>query len=218
MKNELLFALSEWLAPPLVTLLGKTLRKVEIGRENLEKLKREGAFIYALFHGRMFFPVWRNRGTGAAALVSQSRDGEAVARLVQRLGLRTVRGSSHRGARDAIRGMVSLLREGNVGAIMVDGPRGPRDEPKIGTLLIARLAGVPILPICGAAHPSWEFHSWDRFQLPKPFAKAVLVYGKPFHVPSDIRGDALEAKRLELKEQLLALREIADRVARGEQR
>ncbi len=214
MKDETLYRLTEAFGPGLVGMLGYSLRLQRIGEEHLRSVQSRGFWLFALFHGRMFIPVWLHRQQGITALVSQSRDGEAVARLVQRLGYHTVRGSSHRGGRDALRGMVQANRDHGTTAIMVDGPRGPREEPKLGTLAIARNSGAPILPTLGAACPNWQLHSWDRFQIPKPFSRAVIGYGEPLDIPRNARGEELERLRIELKQRLLELQSTLDNVVR----
>ena len=216
MKDETLYRLIEILGPHLASVLGHSLRIHQYGVENLRLVQERGARLYASFHGRMLIPVWLHRRQGITALISQSRDGEAVTRLVQHLGYNTVRGSSHRGGRDALRGMMEANRNGGVTAIMVDGPRGPREDPKLGVLAIARNAGVPILPILGAAYPNWELHSWDHFQIPKPFSHSVIGYGEPLEIPKSAKGEKLERLRIELKNRLLSLQSTIDHLAKNE--
>ncbi len=211
MKDETLYKISETVGPFLVGLIARTVRMQYHGLEHKEKLEKEGTgHLLALFHGRMFLPVWHLRKKGYTALVSSSRDGEMVTRLVARLGHDTVRGSSNKGASRALKGMVSAIKSGNNGAVMVDGPKGPIYDPKIGTIAIARLADVPILPLLASSKPNKQFGSWDRFQLPLPFSKGVMVYGAPLHVPHRADKDEMETLRLELQHRLLKLIEKAD--------
>jgi len=212
-KEETRLRLISSVGPKVVAALARTLRIEVRGLEHRRAVEESGRpHLLACLHGRMFLPVWMLRHDGYTALVSQSRDGELVSRLVAGLGIATVRGSSTRGGSVALKATVRLLQEGNLTAVMVDGPRGPREEVKVGTLAIARLAGVPILPLTAGAWPAWEFHSWDRFQLPRPFARGVMVYGEPLEVPREAKGEALEELRLELQRRLVAAREEADRL------
>ena len=64
----------------------------------------------------------------------------------------------------------------------VDGPRGPRQKCKPGVVLVARDTGSPILPVVAVANRYWEFNSWDRFKIPKPFTKIVMLYGEPISI------------------------------------
>jgi tetraacyldisaccharide 4'-kinase len=214
MKDRILFFVMEHLGSRFVQLLGRTLDVEIIGREYLERareLSKTGTWMFAVFHGRMFVPVYHQRDQGITALVSRSKDGEGVARLVQRLGYRTVRGSTAKGGAEGMLTMIRTARS-SVVANMIDGPTGPREEPKIGTIAISRTAKVPIVPIIGSAAPSREFdRSWDRFQLPSPFARAVLGYGEPIIINPDHKSEEeLEQDRLELKRRMIELREQVD--------
>ena len=211
LKYRILYFLAQYLGPVLVGMIARTMRVRVVGAEHRRAAEDQGHFIIAALHGRMFLPVWGYRHSGITALVSQSRDGETVTRLVMGLGYGTVRGSSHRGALSAVRGLLNTLKQGPI-AILVDGPKGPREEPKIGTIAVARASGRPILPMVGASHPAIEFHSWDRFQLPKPFSRGILIFGEPYIIPRDVKSEELEEWRLDLKRRLVGLREEADRL------
>ena len=139
------------------------------------------------------------RGRRISVLVSQSRDGELIARTVARLGIDSSRGSSSRGG---IAGMRSLLRKAAEGwdiAFTPDGPRGPLREVQPGVILAAASTGLPILPVAIAASRAKLLRSWDRFMVPLPFSTVHIVYGEPLVV--ERRGD-LEAAAAELKRRL----------------
>ena len=149
-----------------------------VGFEHVERAHATGKpFMHILWHGRMIAPVWHRRRSKAVAMISQHRDGELVARVVQKLGYETVRGSSTRGGTKAALEMLDRLKRGQPAAMICDGPRGPIYEMKPGTPFLAIQAQAAILPTTCAAAPSWIFHSWDRFMLPKPFAKVYILYG-----------------------------------------
>ncbi|MBD3166677.1 DUF374 domain-containing protein [bacterium] len=215
MNGERLFWIAEHLGPRAVALIGRTIRFRRYGVKHLRQMEQQDGFIYACPHGRMFLPVWFHRHTNLTTLVSQSRDGELVTRLVRGLGHDTVRGSSHRGASAGLKGLLRVLKRGGVVALMVDGPKGPAYEPKIGTIAVARMSGAPILPIVGAARHAWTFNSWDRFQLPQPFTVGVVAYGEPLRVPREADEEEMERYRRILQAHLVSLRDTADRLARG---
>src|SRR5690606_30006805 len=123
------------------------------------------------WHGHLLVFAFRQRGAGLATLISQSKDGEYIARVVQRWGFTVLRGSSSRGGSGALRSMVRVLRDGQSLAVTPDGPRGPRRRLKPGSLLAARMSGVPILPTAAAATRAWWLGGWDRFLVPKPLAR-----------------------------------------------
>ncbi|MDP8206480.1 MAG: lysophospholipid acyltransferase family protein [Candidatus Electryonea clarkiae] len=216
MKDATLLKIIEKTGPGLLALFGKSLRYTVYEEDRFERLKDQGGFILVTFHGRMFMPITFCRGNDITALISQSRDGDLVSKLADVIGYGSIRGSSTRGARKALKEMISTLNEGRIIANMVDGPRGPFEEPKIGALSLARLTGKPILPVIGASYPNWELKSWDHFQLPKPFSRAVMIWGEPFTVPRYARGEELEKYRIELRDSMKKLREKADLLARGQ--
>jgi lysophospholipid acyltransferase (LPLAT)-like uncharacterized protein len=211
--DRFLFWAARYVAPLIVRALAVTLRVVRHDEHHWHAVReRRRGWVWACLHGRMFVPVWVHRGEDITTLVSRSRDGELVARLVEGLGHATERGSSHRGGAEGLRRMIAALRRGPV-AMMVDGPRGPREVPKIGTVALARAGGVPVLPITASAERAWTFSSWDRFQLPRPFSRVHLLYGEPMVVERSAKGEALEQARASLQARLVALRVRADELA-----
>jgi hypothetical protein len=156
-----------------------------------------GPWCLALRHGEQFGLLAWPRRRPVVALVSRSRDGELLARALPRLGLAVVRGSSSRGGAEGLRAVVRRLRSGGVdAAFAVDGPRGPAGAVRPGALAAARAAGGHVVPLACAARPALVFaRSWDRFELPLPFARVVVAVGEPI-APS--RPDALGALAAEL--------------------
>jgi lysophospholipid acyltransferase (LPLAT)-like uncharacterized protein len=178
----------------LLSALLSTCRVSHRGLENLEQLQREGkAAVLVLWHGRLLPCTYWNRHRRLVTLVSQHRDGEYIARIVERWGYTTVRGSSSRRPAGALRELVRHVRAGRSVAITPDGPRGPRQVIKPGALLAAQLAGVPIIPGAGGASRAWWFGGWDRFLVPKPFSRVRIVYGEPIWVPRDADEARVEA-------------------------
>lgn len=170
-----------------------------VNDEPWSAMRRSGEpFIFALWHGDLLPLLVHHRGQGVAVLISEHRDGETVARVARGLGLRTVRGSSTRGGARAIAALVRELREGREVAITPDGPRGPARRFAPGTLVAAQRARVPIVPIGVRVDRAWRLHSWDRFAIPKPFARVTIAYGEPVRVHADTpREAALLAERFE---------------------
>jgi lysophospholipid acyltransferase (LPLAT)-like uncharacterized protein len=190
--------------------------RVEIvNAEPVQELERKGEpVLYALWHGRMLVPVWWHRGTGLVAMVSQHEDGEMVSQLVARMGYRTVRGSSTRGGSAAARQLVAAIRNGTVAAMICDGPRGPAFEMKIGTPWIAAMARAWVVPITWAGNRVWRFGSWDRFQVPQPFSRAVVLLDDPLP-PVEKETAAVEEFRLLLERRMNDLVERAEKHVRG---
>lgn len=179
------------------------MRKMEQGDER---------FILAFWHRHLLLMPYSYRGKGISVLVSQSRDGELIARTVARLGIDSSRGSSSRGG---VAGMRTLLRKAGEGwdiAFTPDGPRGPASEVQPGVILAAAATGFPIQPVALAATRAKRLRSWDRFLIPLPFSCVHFVYGEPLRV--ERRGDS-EAAARELKRRLDAAEAEAEGWAGG---
>jgi lysophospholipid acyltransferase (LPLAT)-like uncharacterized protein len=161
-----------------------------------------GGAVYVTWHQRMSYFFHFGGSHHVTTMVSRSRDGEYAARLANCLGFRTVRGSSSRGGTTAVRELTRRIREGELGGMLADGPQGPARVAKMGSVMIARNAGVPIIPVLWGADRCWMFNSWDRYLVPKPFARIVLLAGEPIWIPATAKGDDLEAYRRLLEERL----------------
>jgi lysophospholipid acyltransferase (LPLAT)-like uncharacterized protein len=151
---------------------------------------------------------WHNRQIGflrlaswlrpVRVLVSQHGDGEIITRIMARFGVGTVRGSSTRGGKTALRQMLAASRESHIG-ITPDGPVGPRYEVKSGVVSLAALTGLPVFWASWSTDKAWVFDSWDRFMLPKPFATLRFQARGPLILDKHARPEALAAARLELE-------------------
>jgi lysophospholipid acyltransferase (LPLAT)-like uncharacterized protein len=201
-------------AAGFIRALRATVRLRHHGDERMRRWERDGShFILAFWHRHLLLMPYAYKGRRISVLVSQSTDGELIARTVARLGIDSSRGSSSRGG---IAGMRSLLRKAAEGwdiAFTPDGPRGPLREVQAGVILAAAATGLPILPVAVAATRAKLLRSWDRFVVPLPFSTVHFVYGEPLAV--ERRGDTVEAaaelkRRLEMAEaeaELLAKRD-----------
>lgn len=161
-------------------------------------------FIYAFWHQRQVFFTVSHRGDRMSVLISKSVDGEMIAETIRICcGVTAVRGSTSRGASDAVRGMITALRSGLDLGITPDGPKGPKEEIKEGVMYLAQKLGVPILPITNASSNRLILKkTWDQFQIPMPFGRSVVVYGEPIFVGL---ADDLKLKAAELKLSLDAI-------------
>ncbi len=188
----------------LIRLISRTYRYRIVGLENERRALRDhGKVVYASWHQRMFpgFTFFTDRQP-IAIMISQSRDGEMIARAVAMLGWRPVRGSSSKGGLRALKQLRSLAGQGFRIMHIVDGPQGPFGGVKPGLLTIAQVSGAPILPVIGSFDRCWTFSSWDRFMVPKPFSKILVRFTSPITVPRRLAADAFEALRLNLENQI----------------
>src|SRR5688500_3098880 len=126
-----------------------------VSAEPPRHLTAKHGVIYTLWHGRLLPLTFFHRNQNIATLISQSSDGEYIARVVERWGYTALRGSSSRGGSGALREMVKVARSGRSLAITPDGPRGPRQKLKPGVLTLAQLTGLPIVPMSASATRAW---------------------------------------------------------------
>lgn len=187
-----------YLAYAYLTFVGLTTRVRVLGGEHKQALRdKKQRFLYAFWHQRQVFFTYTHRDDGAAVLVSRSKDGELIAETMRLSRIAACRGSSSRGGAVAAREMIEAVEQGLDIGITPDGPKGPAREVKPGVLFLAQKLGIPILPLTNAMTHRLELKkAWDRFQVPLPFGRAVLVYAPPIWVKE---GDDLEAKAAELK-------------------
>jgi lysophospholipid acyltransferase (LPLAT)-like uncharacterized protein len=180
-------------------LLGRTWRFRVVNGETLRGLRAEKrGFIFSLWHGQLLPLLWFHRNQGVLVMISEHRDGELVARAAASLGFGLIRGSTTRGADRALISLGRELKSGREAAITPDGPRGPAKEFAPGALIAAQRADSFILPTVAIADRAWYLRSWDRFMIPKPFARVTIAYGPPTKVlASTPRAAAEEGNRFE---------------------
>ena len=181
-------------------MLAKTWRIRVIGDEglNAERTARRPV-IFVLWHGQMLPLLYQHRNQAVRVLISEHRDGELVARTAIALGFGTVRGSSTRGSGRALLGLVREVEAGKDIAVTPDGPRGPAKSFAPGALIVAQRTGARLVPITAVAKSAWHLKSWDRFMIPKPFARVVISYGPMTSVDAtDVRDAQHEAERIKV--------------------
>jgi lysophospholipid acyltransferase (LPLAT)-like uncharacterized protein len=200
------FFLAEHVGTPLLRMLLGSLRVTVSGEEDANALCDDHpSVVFCSWHNQLLYPTYRRRHTHGVVVISQHADGELIARVAQRLGPGVVRGSTTRGGARALVQLVRLARDGYDIGITPDGPRGPRYIVQPGVVYIAQKAGAPVVPMGFASERYWEFRSWDRFRVPKPWSRAHLAYGEPIHVPKDLDDASVEAWRLRVQAGLMAV-------------
>ena len=177
-----------------IRILGWTSKIKYIGEENIPPRP----FIYAFWHNRLLLVSYTHRGRAIRVLASTSKDGDVSVLGNRQFGHRIIRGTSsstREGAKTAIK-IITSLKEGNVVAITPDGPTGPALEVKKGTPYMAQKAGCPVVPVSWAVKRKVILNTWDKFVLPLPFNKCIVVTGRPVYVgPSeDIEKAAIDIK------------------------
>jgi lysophospholipid acyltransferase (LPLAT)-like uncharacterized protein len=153
--------------------------------------------MHVLWHGQQLPLLWTHRRRGIAVIISEHRDGELIARVAHSIGFRTVRGSTTRGGARALLRGCRELEEGHDLAVTVDGPRGPAGTVAPGCLVISQRTGAPMVPTAASAARAWRLNSWDRFMIPKPFARVTVTYGAPMRIEAGSpRGALQDAERV----------------------
>lgn len=182
LTDRLLLALAPGLASRIIRVLHWSIKTEIIGLEATQGCWDKGvSIIFASWHDELLMMPMSYRGPGARILISASKDGELIARMIKHFGVSAVRGSSSRGGRAAFRELLSLTNEPLDLGITPDGPRGPRHQLKDGIVQLARLSGRPVVPVSYMCSKGHRFASWDRFLLPFPFGRAVFSYGEPLY-------------------------------------
>ena len=197
----------------LVRLLSKSYRYRLVDTDNEQRaLEDHGSIVYASWHQR-FFPGITFFATRKpiAIMISQSRDGEMIARVVDILGWQSVRGSSTKGGVRALKQIRDLASRGFRFGHIVDGPQGPFGVIKPGLLTIAQFAGAPIVPVIMSAERRWIFNSWDRFMVPKPFSRVFIRFAPPIFVPRRLKAEDFETLRRHIETVVQALYEQTDK-------
>ncbi len=203
--------LSQWilragLMPVLsagIHLYFRTIRFVWSGEERVRAhLEQGGRLVCAIWHQRIFLAVGyavRFASYAPSVMISRSRDGDMIADVYSRLGLRPVRGSSSAGGRRALTALVEDLETHQIAVHVVDGPQGPKGIVKGGLVRLAQRSGVLVFPVYLSGPRLWILRSWDRCLVPKPFSTVSVRWGEPLLFPEETDGAAFERCRREIE-------------------
>ena len=171
-----------------------------------------GCILFAFWHENILVPCHAFARRDTLVLISQHADGEMIARVCKHMGWGTVRGSSTRGGIKAMREMMRASTGRHI-AVMPDGPRGPRRHVELGLIFLAAKTGMPIV-LLGVGHDRpWRLKTWDRFCVPRPFSKALVLGSAPILIPPDANKSELEALRQQVEQTLNDLTDHAERLA-----
>jgi lysophospholipid acyltransferase (LPLAT)-like uncharacterized protein len=172
----------------------------------MDYLKNGGAVLLCVWH-QQFFSVIRHAKNykiyNPNIMISQSRDGEIVARMCKYNGWNAVRGSSSRGGMKALKCMITKLKETKLAGHIIDGPKGPSGKVKPGVIRLAHATDAVIVPVFVSAEKAWHFNSWDKFLLPKPFSKVRLGFGKMIKFDRVKDEKSFEKQRKQLEDIML---------------
>jgi lysophospholipid acyltransferase (LPLAT)-like uncharacterized protein len=189
---------------PFLRTLGSTWSWKVSGAEQLDAIAARGLHpIHAFWHGRIFPATIYFQRRDIVVITSENYDGEWIARIIQKFGYGTARGSSSRGGPRALLQLVREVKSKGV-AFTLDGPRGPAEHAQPGAVWLAKATGNPLLPFHCEAASAWTLNSWDRTQVPKPFTTVAMAIAEPLYVPCDAGEQALDQWQARLQESLAA--------------
>ena len=172
-----------------------------------------GPVIFCTWHNRLALAMSANGDfvrekwpcAGLCAMISASRDGAFLASLVEPFGVVAIRGSASRRGAQALLEATTWMEKNYSIAITPDGPRGPAYKVQEGIIHLAQLTGRPIIPMSNYTRHKITLGSWDKFQIPLPFARCVLRYGQPFRVPREATAEAREQLCLDLEKAMMEI-------------
>lgn len=212
-------ARSAFVKSALVQLIAGYLKLVRVTNPPLEEsadieaiLRRFSPSIITFWHGQhIMAPTARPDDLAVVAMFSRSNDAELNARVAEKFGFITVRGSGGRRAQQSpekggARALLTLknaLKKGQSASMIADIAHGRAREAGQGVVLLAKLSGRPILPFAYAFSRNHILQkTWDKTTIPLPFGRSMIVCGEPVWVDADADEAQLEEKRMELTRQL----------------
>ncbi len=196
----------------IVRAIGPTIQFELLGeRYHEQAVERSERVIVAFWHRCIFSAIWLFRGRDAVVMNTTNFDGQWTRRVIERLGYGTAQGSSTRGGLSGLMEMGRALEKGHDVAFTIDGPRGPRYIAKPGPLMLARQSGQPIFVFHIGLENAWTLEkTWDHFQVPQPFTRAVAVGAPLIYVPRDADGEMVHRKQAEMQGALERVRDVAE--------
>ena len=178
-----------------ITVYRWTLRMTIVGEEHRQAIRAKGKKpLHAIWHQRMVGGILAHRGEGFVTMASRSEDGEIIATFLRYWGFRAARGSSSRGGDVATADFLEGLKTAPGGALTPDGPRGPARKCKRGILVLAEQGNTLVLPSSSSSSRPRFLNSWDRFLVPLPFSRCVVVFGSPLERSAEESEDTFLAR------------------------
>ncbi len=212
-RDRLISALAPRVAYAYILLLRATVRLQYHNREVLEQIgdgPGHGQHILAFWHSRFVMMPYGCMPKRIVALISMHRDSRMLGDILERFGVTLAFGSSTVGGARGLREVLRKVQDGYDVGIAPDGPQGPRRRIKPGLLTVARLTGLPIVPLGFSARPARRLASWDRTLVPYPFGRAVFLYGDPIRVPRDSSDAERDRLQVLLEAELDRVTDLAD--------
>lgn len=211
-KQDLLRYLGKNAAGSLINLLIKTLRVERINYAPFEETAGKEQCVVAFWHGKMFLGWYLQKNKNFSALVSLSKDGDVLSSLLTGWGFKVARGSSHIGGKEALQIMMDQAKQGTSIAITPDGSKGPARKMKAGAVVLAKKCGIKLFAAGIGYKRKISLRSWDSFEIPLPFTRAVAIYSDPVVIDRELTYDETSGKIVEFEKLLNELTEKAEAV------
>jgi lysophospholipid acyltransferase (LPLAT)-like uncharacterized protein len=196
-----------WFAYYLVKWYSRTFRLTVENEAVWKTLLHQGTPVLLCTWHQQFFAAIAYFETYAkyhpGLMISQSRDGDLISGVANRVGWHTPRGSSSRGGKSAMAAMIDHINTHQFGAHILDGPRGPAGKIKPGIIRMAHATGARVVPFYVTADRAWFFNSWDRFMVPKPFSRVRIVFEPDIVMTPTPAPDGFEQQRHDLEARFL---------------
>ncbi len=214
-KKSFLVNIAPYIYKYLMLLITSTCKLKVHGKEHIEAIHKDNKpWIYSIWHNNVLISPWALRKQNVTVMVSESKDGEIISRSVHLFGNTTVRGSTSRGSAKATRQALKTLKKNNPVAITPDGPRGPKYELQEGVLFLAAISKTAIIPFHSECSKQWEFNSWDKLKLPKPFSTIHLCFGPAIDIDRDTLDSNIDQLRQFVEERMMDNVQFAIQAAR----
>jgi lysophospholipid acyltransferase (LPLAT)-like uncharacterized protein len=170
-----------------MNVLCKTLKIIYSNSETLDELRKQNKnYILAFWHGTMLLPWYLHKDQDTVALISKSKDGDLLAKLLRNWNYTVVRGSSSEGGDVALGIMIDYAKNFRSVAITADGPKGPPHKLKAGAVVTAKKSGVPLILLGIGFKKKKVLRSWDLFEIPMMFSHVHAFYSEPIFVQADL--------------------------------
>ena len=203
LAQRIAIAIVARLTAAIIALIGVTLRFETIAEEGAIPARPPAKGIFCFWHQCTLLCAWYFRKFRCSIIISQSFDGELIARTLGLLGYNSVRGSSSRGGAAGLLALQSVLQQGQAVVFTADGPRGPIYQTKIGPIKLAQMTAEPIGSFYLLPEKKWTLNSWDRFFIPKPFSRVIVSWARAIpSVPATAEPSQLELHRQQLNDAL----------------
>lgn len=209
-KQDTLRFIGNYLLFGTINVLCKTLKITFVNKNAADELEKSGKqYVLAFWHGTMLLPWYVHRRKKIVALISKSKDGDLLAKILKSWKYRVVRGSSHIGGEVALGILVDYAKNKNSISVTPDGPTGPAHKMKAGAVITAKKSGLPVILIGVGVKRKIVLGSWDGFEVPKFFSAVKVVYSEPIYVPKDLGYEETSKVISDCENKLNEIQEIA---------